>query len=281
MLKHFLCILFLCSILAVQAQKRKINPVARQQYDVANALLNKGKYKESIAAFNKALATDTSFTECYMGLGIACTNLNQLKQANQHFSRVISKFPKDHEALLLRGINYFTLGDTSLSFYDINAAVLSKPNFAKGYYNRALVLITTGFMQEALADMNSAILYEKKNAEYYFQRALIYEELGNFRNAMADYDTVILINPDLYQMKAYNNRASCKRFFKDPQGAIDDYTAILKKYPGNTVVLINRAFMKLSIKDGEGACEDFKLAQALGNTSAKGFLDKHCKGFFD
>lgn len=263
------------------AQTRKINPVARQQYDVANGLLNKAKYKECIVQFTKALQTDPGFTECHMGLGIAYTNLKQLKTANEHFTQVLNRFPKDYEAYLLRGLNYYEMGDTATAFRDMDAAVLSKPDYAKGYFNRGVILFTYGFNDEALADLNSAIFYEKKNAEYHFERAMIYEAMGNYRSAMADYDTVITLNPDLFQMKAYNNRASCKKFFKDVMGAIDDYSAILKKYPGNTVVLINRAFARLSIKDGEGACEDFKTAEVLGNSAAKGFLQKYCKDYFD
>lgn len=263
------------------AQNNKINPVARQQYDVANGLLNNGKYNECIVRFNKALKTDPNFIECHMGLGIAYTNLKQLKTANEHFTQVITHFPKDHEAYLMRGLNYYEMGDTLAASRDVNAAVLSKPNYAKGYFNRGVILFNNGFNDEALSDLNNAIFYEKKNAEYHFQRALIYETMGNYRSAMADYDTVIILNPDLFQMKAFNNRASCKKFFKDVKGAIDDYSSILKKYPGNTVVLINRAFARLSIKDGEGACEDFKTAEVIGNSAAKGFLQKYCKDFFN
>lgn len=283
MLKHFVVIVFLLgSFLSATAQSaRKINPAAKKQYDTGNALLNKGKNQEAIQWFNMALKTDPKFMECYMGLGVAYTNTGQLKTANQHLDKVLKEFPKDHEAYLLRAINYYELGDTLRAFSDINAAIASNRDFSKAYYNRAVMLYTGSSFKDALEDMNTAIRLERKNAEYHFQRAVIYEELGNLRNAMADYDTVIMINPKLYDMKAYNNRAQCKKFFKDVPGAIADYNELIKEYPGNTVVLINRAFAKLSIKDGEGACEDFKTAEAIGNKAATGFLNKYCKGLYE
>jgi Tfp pilus assembly protein PilF len=41
--------------------------------------------------------------------------------------KVLKEFPKDHEAYLLRAINYYELGDTLRAFNDINAAIASKP----------------------------------------------------------------------------------------------------------------------------------------------------------
>lgn len=277
-----LVFVWLCSGVQVMAQQnRKINPVAKQQYDTGNKLLNQGKNKDAINWFNKALQTDPAFTECHMGLGVAYSNSGQLQTANKHLTAVLQKFPKDYEAFLLRALNYYDLGDTARALADIHAAVNCKPDFAKAYYNRAVMIANAGNHLLALTDINTAIALEPKNAEYHFQRALLYEQLNNLRLAMADYDTVIILNPRLYDMKAYNNRAQCKKFFKDIPGAIADYTEILKANPGNTVVLINRAFAKLSIKDGEGACEDFRLAQGLGNAAAAGFLNKYCKGLYD
>jgi tetratricopeptide (TPR) repeat protein len=279
---RFLILLFLVLTAGFcMGQGRKPSAAAKKQYELANNLLSHGKYQECIPEFQKALKLDSAFADCHMGLGMAYTALSQLQTANKHFSRVLAYYTNDFEAYYMRAINELQLKDTASALKDLNACILSKPDFANAWYSRGMIWLAQSHRDKALSDLNNAIAIAPRNAMYHMERASVYESLGNYRKAMADYDTVIMIQPELNQMQAYNNRASCRKFFKDIKGAIEDYSTIIKKYPGNSVVLINRGFAHLSDKNGEAACEDFRMAHLLGNPAAKNFLEKYCKGFFE
>jgi hypothetical protein len=61
------------------------------------------------------------------------------------------------------------------------------------------------------------------------------------------------------------------------EGIKDLDQAIKLKFDYGTAY-VNRAAIKMAIKDKQGACDDLAKADGLGNELALQMLEKHCKG---
>ena len=73
------------------------------------------------------------------------------------------------------------------------------------------------------------------------------------------------------------NRAIVKFKKGDFDGAIQDYSQVLKINPKDSDAFFNRANVKKEIGDMKGACEDWRKAADLRDDVAAKFLRKNCE----
>ncbi|MCW8796534.1 MAG: tetratricopeptide repeat protein [Chlorobium sp.] len=135
------------------------------------------------------------------------------------------------------GIEKLKNEDYEGALEDFTKAVEKDPEFAESYLNRGFVYGNRGELQEALADFNKAIEIDSGYVEAYYNRGFIYGFFEEFDKAMADFDKVIELNP------------------KDAEA------------------YINRALIRSRIGDREGELADLKKAAALGDPTARNWLD--------
>jgi tetratricopeptide (TPR) repeat protein len=118
--------------------------------------------------------------------------------------------------------------------------------------------------------LTRAILLEPNDALTYNNRGYLYQKQKDFAKAIADYSKAIEINSKY--ISAYVNRAISKNETGDIEGAKNDFqiscdldpkSAELKKYLG---------YAKLTLKDLDGACADFKEALKLGDTDVEQWI---------
>tara|TARA_B100000945_G_scaffold205452_1_gene165206 strand:- start:146 stop:343 length:198 start_codon:yes stop_codon:yes gene_type:complete len=63
----------------------------------------------------------------------------------------------------------------------------------------------------------------------------------------------------------------------DFDGAIEDYTQVIKISPKDSDAFFNRANVKKEIGDIKSACEDWKEAANLGDEEAENLLKENCE----
>ena len=74
----------------------------------------------------------------------------------------------------------------------------------------------------------------------------------------------------------YFNRGIAKFKKGDFDGAIQDYSQVLKINPKDSDAFFNRANVKKEIEDMKGACEDWRTAADLGDEEATNSLKQFC-----
>jgi tetratricopeptide (TPR) repeat protein len=107
-----------------------------------------------------------------------------------------------------------------------------------------------------------------------------YNNLGNYlkdntrryQAAMDCYDRAIQLNPNLSE--AYYNRALLKEIIGDTQGAITDYTDVIKRDKGDDRPLNNRGLLKQAEGDLNSAIEDFNGAIAVNPNAYNAYANR-------
>lgn len=97
-----------------------------------------------------------------------------------------------------------------------------------------------------------------EDATAYFSRAATRYDLGDKQGAISDYTQVLRNHPS--DDVAYNNRGLARYDLRDKQGAISDYDQAIQINPDNVVAYCNRGFARWDIGDKLGAIADYTYA---------------------
>lgn len=115
-------------------------------------------------------------------------------------------------------------------------------------------------IQELVDRFDDPVL-DDNDVTAYFYRAVTRYDLGDHQGAITDYTEVLRINPE--HDVAYNNRGLVRYDLGDRQGAIADFEAALQHNPNNFVAYCNRGYVRSELGDKLGAIEDYTFALQL------------------
>jgi len=146
---------------------------------------------------------------------------------------------------------------------------------AEAAYIQAGHLMDAAHVRQALPYLDQAILLRSKYLEAYGRRGYAYATLGmlegdhaaqqNYRKcAIADYTTAIDQGMERGLMAAvwYNNRGVIYRQMEDNPQALQDFSMAVQIEPNYISALHNRASLRHTLGDWEGALQD--LTQVIG-----------------
>ena len=163
-----------------------------------------GKFKEAIAAYDKAIKANPNLAEAYFNRGNAHYDLGQNQQALKDYSEAIRLNPQDSEAYFNRANVYRRLKQDKPALNDYGAAIKLNPNDARSYVNRGSILFDARRYSDAVKDFSEAIRIEPKEAQHYYNRGNSYLALNQKEDAIKDYDAALTRDPKLAD--AYYNR---------------------------------------------------------------------------
>ncbi len=103
------------------------------------------------------------------------------------------------------GIEALNKKEYSQAIQLFSECLLLKPNFDKGYANRAIAFTELKKYPEALMDINSAIHYNSQNPEYLFNKGLIFWRINERDSQLVVLNQCLEMNPkhpEAYYYKA-------------------------------------------------------------------------------
>lgn len=121
----------------------------------------------------------------------------------------------------------------------------------KKVYRKAL---RTTDLNEKIKLLTEVISEEPKNLDAYFYRAIAKNDLGDYRGAIVDYSKIIVDYPDA---DTYFNRGNSRYSLKDFTGAKEDYAKAFMLDKNFIDALYSLACVKLDLEEYEGAIKDF------------------------
>ena len=98
-------------------------PDANTHSDRGDAFLNKGRYNEAIAEFQRAIALDPNYEKAHYGIGLVYLHSKRYTHAIDAFQQAINQNPNYKEAHHGLGRAYLKLGDNSKATASTNAAL--------------------------------------------------------------------------------------------------------------------------------------------------------------
>ncbi|MDE6629714.1 MAG: tetratricopeptide repeat protein [Muribaculaceae bacterium] len=145
------------------------------------------------------------------------TGINRHFQSIEYYNSYIATHTPRAIDYFARAMDFVVLRDYAAAIKDLNKALELTPDFALGYFERAVArykALKAGNNPDAapvqaeiravVADFDKAIELSPRMSFAYFNKGNVYAELGDFTSALAAYNKAIELKPDLGE--AYYNR---------------------------------------------------------------------------
>ncbi len=180
--------------------------------------------------------------------------------AQRVIASALAKNPNDALALNWRGRMKIDQLDFSGARDDFSAAIGLDGNLAVAWYNRGNVNIDMGDYDAALRDLGEAARLASGLTGAPYSAGLAKLEMGDYRGAEHAFGIALAQTP---MRPATRGRARALSGMGDYGAALQLYDRLLKEFPANIALLFERAGIKESLIDREGALEDYTAAVAL------------------
>lgn len=240
------------------------------QNDIANTFAESGRkaliakrYYKAIEDFDKAVSINGNSAMVFHHRGMAKAMLNKHRDAILDYNLSIELDTTDFEVFYNRGISEYNLQDYENAIKDFDKSLILNTSYKDSYLYRGYANVGLKNYVVALKDLNKAISLEPDNGSAYLNRAICNIMIGNNSNeVMIDAEKSIQLNPT--DLRGYEIRGQAKYLLKDYDGAIVDFTTVIKKDPKNLNAFHNRMGARLALGLKYSACKDYKRALELG-----------------
>jgi tetratricopeptide (TPR) repeat protein len=238
-------------------------------------LFQSKQYSLAKATYTQALTLKPAYYT-YMQRGRSQFSAGDYQGAFGDYGKAIALQPNDYFSYIGRGTMNAALGKSPAALEDLNQAITfipaASPYQSLLYMSLGLVKFGGGDVNGAIADWTSAInanIAGKTDpniiAQSYTGRALAYARSKDFPKAIADMGQLIELQPQ--NASGFYNRGEFYIQAGDPQRALLDLNQAIALKPDYADAIQIRGLAKQSLKNFQGATEDFKKAEGLLSAS--------------
>lgn len=239
--------------------------------NLANAYRKKGKLKESIIAYDKALKLDSGCIEAYYGLAYNYEEGKMYKQAISCLKKAESlgshRAKKELKAIRFRyvvslfneAIDLYIEGDKDKAESKLNEVVELEPKFSFAYKMLGDIKFSKDLFDEAIANYEQAIELGLKDFSIYN----LYNDIGICYIRLENYSNAIKYLKKAHRLEPTNvdilyNLASALRDNRNFDEALEKYTKLASLKFDYPDVHNNMADIYRSMGKGEEAEEEYK-----------------------
>lgn len=170
--------------------------LAPLQINLANALVDSGRFVEAVEAADRVIAQG-DLADAWNARGAALKGLGLLNAATDSYRRAAAVQPPNPGALCNLGALLANMGSPLEGLDAFDRAIAAAPNFAEAFSGRARVRLLLGKTEEALADAERALTLRPNLAEAWANRGFALETLGRSPEAAQAYERSLALDPDL------------------------------------------------------------------------------------
>ncbi len=203
-----------------------------------DALRDRQRYSDALAAYNQALKVSDSYAEAWYGRCYALTNLQRPQEALFACEKALNLKPNYAEAWHRCG---YALDDLERYYDAIQAydkALQIKPKYDTAWHNRGLTLQKLGRYEEALAAYNKSLQFDPKDAVTWQERGRLLDALQRYKEALASFDRAISLKPE--SENAWRLRGLTLRKLGRYQEALLSYNRALEIEPNSSITWHSR-----------------------------------------
>ncbi len=130
--------------------------------------------------------------------------------------------------------------------------------------------------KSAIKYFDKAIELDSTNETAYYNRASTYYELNKFELSIKDYEKLITFKT--LDNQIYFGMARCYVGLKENDKALTSFAKSIELDPKSASSYVERAMLKIKMKDQIGACSDLKIANEIKyDVEIRAKLDEFCK----
>ncbi len=231
---------------SAQIEFRRGKILMKEAEHQVNTEIKKGKYKEAIKVFDKAINLDPNNANIYNSRGIAKSSLGQHADAIDDCNKAVGLRSNYAMAYHSRGVAKSHLGQHADAIDDYDNAIELKPNEALFYNNRGITKSHLGQHADAINDCSKAIELKPDYAMAYNSRGIAKSHLGQHADAINDFSKAIELKPN--EALFYNNRGITKSHLGQHADAINDCSKAIELKPDYAFFYRNRGIAKAKLK---------------------------------
>jgi len=173
----------------------------RKAFDEGVALSREGKYDDSVASFNKAIALNPKCQDCFYNIGYAYAQKKDYAQAEENYKKALEVKPDYAEAYNGLANIYNAQRKFDLAAEASKKAMDSTPGLAGGagnpdaMFNQGVILWNAGKIPEAKKQFEAVVAAKPDHAEAHYQLGMALVNEGNLQGAAAEFDKYLQLAP--------------------------------------------------------------------------------------
>jgi tetratricopeptide (TPR) repeat protein/serine/threonine protein kinase len=165
-------------------------------YNLGNALADKGRLDEAIAAFREAIRLKKDYAEAHCNLGNALAAKGRLDDAIAEYRQAIDLKKDFAEAHCNLGSALRAKGRPEEAIEEYRQAIHLKKDYAEAHCNLSVALADKGRLDEAIAECHEAIRLKKDYAGAHNNLGNALAAKGRLDDAIAEYRQAIDLKKD-------------------------------------------------------------------------------------
>lgn len=235
--------------------------LAEPYYLRAFAKMKLDDFSGAEADCSLAIARSKYLTEAYRLRGYVRQQLGKDSLAIEDYNVLLADNPEDKEVIYFKAMADVNLKEYDRAEADLTDLIAKDPKFFEAVTARGYVRIEKGDTVGALRDFEESLAISRTQEYPWAMQAQIYAEKEEWPKALEAIDEVIRLYPDNSDL--YLNRAFLRYKNDDYQGAMNDYDETIRLNPTNEDALFNRALLHFEVLELKEAADDFSSVLKL------------------
>lgn len=232
-----------------------------------NAYYKQGEFAKAVVDFTAAL--DLGHEDAvglYRRRAQSHVRLQDPAKAAEDYSEVLSREPRDLDALVNRGQAYAQTGDHDKAIADYTEGLRLSPRDEALYFNRGNAYYSKGEYDRALHDYHEALRVNPRHLWALGNRGKVYALRGERGKALTDFNRLLQLDPNNFKGRC--DRAAMLLELGHVERAIEDFGEAIR-LDRSPALFHDRGMARLRAGDAAGAAADLgeALAMAPGNAS--------------
>lgn len=233
-----------------------------------NINYEKGDYIKALIDYNKLLQIDSVNSGGYIGRALIKQAMGEYPGALGDYNIALS-LRKTYEGYLNRAVLKMFTNDYDKALNDLDSAYSLNPLRSGVHINKGVILFEKEKYNEAIEQFNAAINKDPANYKPYIGRGKAKHALNNFHGAMDDFNISLAV---FKSFEGYLNRAVLKISMKDFDEARNDLSNAYFLQPNSSDVFINMGIIEIEQNDYIKAIEELNKAVGINSNNYKAYL---------
>jgi tetratricopeptide (TPR) repeat protein len=174
---------------------------------------NMKNYNQAEQDYSKAITKNNRYTEAYLALASLRLGMNKPDAAMEDCNAILAFEPANQQAYLVRSRIYAKLTEYPKAIDDISKILYNKPDDKEMYLVRGSYYQEFTQHQNAINDFTHALMIDNAFADAIYKRAYSFEQVGDFKSAIKDYESLTRLSSNDLKAQQHLNDVR-KRLFE-------------------------------------------------------------------
>ena len=207
--------LVVCTLLMACTSFSAIGQSAKELTQKGMELYEKHEFMEAILNLNKAIETDSKYSQAYYVRGNIKAAFEDFHGAMKDYNLALDLNSKMGDGFFARGNVKMKLQDYYGAISDFSSAIALNENYVEAYLNRGKAKQFLQAYEDAINDCSKIIQINAKSIDAYYMRGLLRIEFGDMKQGCLDLSKA----GELGDHKAYEAiKEKCNQKSGTPQG---------------------------------------------------------------